>query len=693
MPPRVVSSKKRKAPDDDDTLTPTSLENSSAKSSKKSKKEQLAEARARAKQWAEAQAVQKKGAVKSPGDSNNWPVKSSANATPKKVVAVTATATHTTASSIGAVASASTIASPMGGSLSKLSLEQKRIEARARAKAWAAGQEVDKIVSKLSARKSIESKSPETKPPHARPQSERVSNTGDDDIDEEDDLMEDCIQEEAERAQKPPAQKYAPPPLPFGSPKRPKANKQATASKISDTAELLPPVVNTNKTFNTAPTQVLHDNTQSAAQDKLMMEQLVQEQVIANAMAFGSNPLTRTTAHPQNVVPFMQQQQGPPTPEENFPYAQSHYEEMHRRPYLMKFFFFLAILGAVVATGFSGAFQNVGELLPDMSFLTALTKGAGLSTKLPPCFRDKDIHPDEIVPSTPPFLCDKTLPRVQCPIPGRCRDGNLYFCLGRHMQVSDDGSGCVLNEAANTTIAKVEAILANWTTENFCSFDGVDFAQKSTNKAGVMFPLAKVSDEINVDTILLWKSNMFILEKADEDILIGLSDEYVDTKLTIPTMCWIGLVAADTLTTIFTSTFYAGVHTASTILVVAFAYPLVSLVCLTLLLGINWARRFQQARKKLATDVANVRQLAYQRMMSDCSEHVVLHLRDGIAMDMYPTSKSERSYIILKVWPRVVTDVRLDNRVLKTNRMVVGKPRDVWQWAAAPSKAAALETK
>lgn len=261
------------------------------------------------------------------------------------------------------------------------------------------------------------------------------------------------------------------------------------------------------------------------------------------------------------------------------------------------------------------------------------------------------------------------------------------------MEVADDGSGCVLNEAANATIAKVEAMLANWTTENFCSFDGVDFAQKSTIKAGVVFPLTKVSDEIDVDTILLWKSNIFMLEKADEDIFIGLSDEYVDTKLTIPTMCWIGLVAADTLTTIFTSTFYAGVHTASTILVVAFAYPLISFVCLTLLLAITWARRYEKARKKLAADVANVRQLAYQRMMSDSSEHVVLHLRDGIAMDMHPTSKSDRSYLILKVWPRVVTDVRLDNRVLKTNRMVVGKPRDVWQWAAAPSKATALETK
>ena len=685
MPPRVVSSKKRKAPDSDEGLTSAALESSAAKSSKKSKKEQLAEARARAKQWAAEQEVQKKGTVQSPVGNNRWPVKSPAHAPPKKVVSVTASSSTT------AAAAASIPASPKGRASTKSSLEQKRSEARARAKAWAAGQEVEKIVSTSSSRKSGESKSLESKRARGRPQKEIVANINDDDIDEEDELMEDPVQDAdvpESRPQKPAARTYAPPPLPFGSPKRPKANKQARAPKRLDTTELLPPVVNTNKAFNNARTQVVYDTIQSADQDKLQLEQLVKEQVIANAMAFGSPPLNQTTVRPHDVMAFMQQQQPPQTQEEHQQYVQSYYQGKRSRPYLMSLSV-LAIVGAVVAAGFSGVFQNLVELLPDMSFVTTLSTGAGLSSKLPPCFSDKDMLPGEIVPSTPSFLCDPTLPRVKCPVPGRCLDGKLYFCLGRHLQVADDGSGCVLNGAANTTIAKVEAMLANWTTENFCSFDGVEFAQKSTSKAGVMFPLAKVSEEINVDTMLLWKSNMFMLEKVNDDIRIGLSDEYVETKLSIPTMCWIGLVAADTLTTIFTSTFYAGVHTASTILVVAFAYPLVSLVCLMLLLAISWARRHQQARKQLVADVAFVRQLAYQRMMSDSLEHVVLHLRDGIAMDLHPTSKSARSYIILKVWPRVVTDVRLDNRVLKTNRMVVGKPRDVWQWAAAPSKAVA----
>ena len=116
------------------------------------------------------------------------------------------------------------------------------------------------------------------------------------------------------------------------------------------------------------------------------------------------------------------------------------------------------------------------------------------------------------------------------------------------------------------------------------------------------------------------------------------------------------------------------------------AYPWVSLVCLIVLLALRRYRQRKAEYQVLLADVANVRHLAYQKLMADSLEHVVLHLRDEVALDLYPTSKSERSYLILKVWPRVVADVRLDNRVHKTNQLLQGKPRDVWQWVATPNK-------
>mmetsp|Transcript_37619 Transcript_37619/g.42414 ORF Transcript_37619/g.42414 Transcript_37619/m.42414 type:complete len:584 (-) Transcript_37619:322-2073(-) len=62
--------------------------------------------------------------------------------------------------------------------------------------------------------------------------------------------------------------------------------------------------------------------------------------------------------------------------------------------------------------------------------------------------------------------------------------------------------------------------------------------------------------------------------------------------------------------------------------------------------------------------------------------HIVLHIRDEIAMQLYPHSRKERQSLINEIWPKIVNIVQYDTRVRKTKRMVDGKPRDVWQWVA-----------
>jgi hypothetical protein len=41
--------------------------------------------------------------------------------------------------------------------------------------------------------------------------------------------------------------------------------------------------------------------------------------------------------------------------------------------------------------------------------------------------------------------------------------------------------------------------------------------------------------------------------------------------------------------------------------------------------------------------------------------------------------------LIKDVWPRVVPDFTYDNRIRKSTRVVMGQPRDAWQWVAAVS--------
>jgi hypothetical protein len=643
MPPR----KKRKASEEAEDAP------EATKSSKKTKKELLAEARARAKQWADEEAAKKKASVShnlakantnsiATDATNNWPQKSPAKATP---------------------ASLKKAISPVA-STKKSSMEQKVAEARARAKAWAAGEEVEKMAvnSKLQP---TEFKSPPRSHARKSPAVHRV----DDNAREE---FHDAEDAEETPPQKPPARAYVPPPLPFGSPARPVAKKHNSHSKTKMIAEVLPPAASSHipsyQVEHKKPIKSDEKTRQNASKQFSPELERVQAQVIANAVAYEASLARQALMNNRD----MQQD------------WQEHPESEKRHRYLRGL-----LLTVLVVTGvafiFWGVLPGLIKLLPTTSFLDIFTTHTAPSRKLPPCFSPHGISDTEELPAAPTYLCDKSLPRIQCPDQGNCKDGQLYYCRGRHLQVASDGSQCVLDEASNLTIAKVETILTNLTIQHFCSFDGVDFAHKSKSKAGCIFPLAKVTDEVDVDTLRLWRSKIFEIEKVDDDVFIGLSDDYVNTKLSIPTTCWVGLFAVETLTTLVSGTFYAAVQAISALCTVTFAYPLASLICLVILLVIIWTRRLRESRNKLIVDVANVREMAYERMRSDSLEHIVLHLRDGIAMDLHPTSKTERSHLILKVWPRVVADVRLDNRVLKTNRMVGGKPRDVWQWVAPPS--------
>ncbi|KAI2502555.1 hypothetical protein MHU86_11902 [Fragilaria crotonensis] len=615
MPPR----KKRKASEEAADAPETT------KSSKKTKKELLAEARARAKQWADEETAKKKASApqnlpKTNTDANaadaasaaaasNWPKKSPAKASP---------ATHKTAISPAA-------------STKKSSVEQKVAEARARAKAWAAGEEVEKMTV-ASKQQPTEYKSPPRS--HARKPAPAVHRV-------DDQVMEDF--------------------------------HDAEDGETAKIAEVLPPAASTRIQPNPVQKPIISDDKpRQKARDQFNPElERVQAQVIANAAAYEA-ALAR------------QASMNHPNPEVQQEWHEQSSESKRTHRYLRGLLLIVLVVTGVAFIVF-GVLPGLIKLLPSTSFLTDFTTHAAPSRQLPPCFSPHGISDTEELPEAPTYFCDKSLPRIPCPDQGNCRGGQLHYCRGRYLQVASDGSKCVLDEASNLTIAKVEAIVANWTIQHFCSFDGVEFAHKSKNKAGCIFPLTKVTDEVDVDKLLLWRSKIFEIELVDDDVFIGLSDDYVDTKLSIPTTCWVGLFAVETLSTLASTTFYTTVQVISALCSVTFAYPLASLICLVILLVIIWTRHLRESRKKLIVDVANVREVAYERLRSDSLEHVVLHLRDGIAMDLYPTSKADRSHVILKVWPRVVADVRLDNRVLKTNRMVGGKPRDVWKWVAPPS--------
>jgi len=392
-------------------------------------------------------------------------------------------------------------------------------------------------------------------------------------------------------------------------------------------------------------------------QEKEALELRIRQQVLQNTL------MSSPTAEQNDVVRFMQQQQPPQFQQYEY-HSQSEPEKKRGRPYLMCVSL-LAVVAAVVA-----ALANLD--IPSVARDT--------STALPPCFLDNYEFADGANPPESPFKCDPSLERVECP--GKCAGGHLFFCVGEPLTTAPDGSGCILNSSANTTLRYYADLLTNWTIQSYCSVEGHELAHKRS-KAPV-FPLAE-----GMDAELIALSGDFVLEDGG---LVGLSDEYADTKLALPTMCWVSLFTLDLIKTIGSYTVHILRHTSSILFRVGKAYPLISVLCLAVVLVLVYTRRRSAQQSRLIADVAAIRHLAYQRMMQDASdEHVVLHLRDGIAMDAYPTSQRMRHYVIAKVWPRVVADVRLDNRVKKMHRSIEGKPRDVWQWVASQRTRSAVK--
>lgn len=655
---------------------------------KKSKKDQLAEARARARAWADEEMKKKAGGSKV-SSAKKAPAKSPPAKSPARAPArspVRASASSRMASPRRASPAARPTKKPVTpkSSASKPSVAQRTAEARARAKVWAAAEAAKKLA---GSKKNVRA----TKPPQ-----EPSRMDSDDDLDmadRKDDMEPDDIESDQDDDMKPVAEPdydddddddavvqvvpparvrpasapYVPPaaPLPFGSPGRPTTLKNTAAYANK---EDLPPTMGQSDVNHHMKN--MHEQ---ETQKKLFLERQVQEQVLANAMA-----QTPQTMEQQDVVKFMQQQQPPQYRQ----YAHMHpdeYEPKRGRPYV-KGLLILAAAGAIVAALVSGnVFGSTSTVEPTTRALQ----------KLPPCFVDNYDYADVENPPKSPFECDKSLKRIPCP--GRCADGHLLFCQEKYLTTALDGSRCVLSVSSNETLAQVESLLTNWTTQSFCDLAGVEFARKRS-KAPV-FPLTKVIENIQVDKAILDLSSDFVVEQEEDgEYFVGLSDEYADTKFVIPTVCWLSLLTVDFAFAAAGRCLGMVISTLSTVFRIGVAYPTVSLVCLVVLLVIIYTRRREALQKKMLVDVANIRQLAYKHMMEETQEHVVLHLRDGIAMDLHPTSKSARSYVILKVWPRVVADVRLDNRIRKTSRKFGGKPRDIWQWVATPSSSRNLQS-
>ena len=299
--------------------------------------------------------------------------------------------------------------------------------------------------------------------------------------------------------------------------------------------------------------------------------------------------------------------------------------------------------------------------------------------RMPPCFISNPFEEDQVFEK-----CDRAVGEIYCPDGGVCSRGQLKSCVDPFYEVSERRDECVVSGATNETLAKVEALLAEWTVKHTCSLAGCAHAINNPENRAPFFDVALVKEEIDVPESLLSLSDSFVILSGSGESMIGLTDDYLDNRLVVPLWCYFGLLLFSTFEFVVSSFVVIGTWVTAFALNITMTYPLASVACFLTLWAIFAIRNRRRNSKQLRQDVVTARELTYGKLVENVSmEHFVIHLRDEVAMELYPASKSKRAYVINKVWPRVVVDVKHDNRVLKSTKMWQGTPRDAWQWTAS----------
>jgi len=174
---------------------------------------------------------------------------------------------------------------------------------------------------------------------------------------------------------------------------------------------------------------------------------------------------------------------------------------------------------------------------------------------------------------------------------------------------------------------------------------------------------------------------------------VGLSKQYIEQDLPIPTKCWIRLLFNDLLQSIFSlsiATIYFILNLGWSFIL--YTNPIYTIGTSLFLYIIVWARMKRNQISKLRLQVSHIQNLAYDKLILDSGGeggegYAVLHLRDDIVHELYPNIDDvRRKYFINTIWPKVITAVRMDNRVTKARKNLRGKSLEWWEWVADASR-------
>jgi len=327
----------------------------------------------------------------------------------------------------------------------------------------------------------------------------------------------------------------------------------------------------------------------------------------------------------------------------------------------------------------------------------------------PSCFMD---HPSDFIFSgenvTDNVGCDGNY--IQCPHWGRCHGGLLRDCndgggewqgLFRFVP-NTERTSCVPSDGALEIIEVVQEALANMTVSQSCrSSDMISDPASVLLKDEEPYPLLsldvvswRVNEASKIDipmsaTLLLWLQPVFdtalvsfgnLSDVDGPPDAIGLSSEVPEHMLPVPLSCQMKFMFMELFGWILRFLYRTVVFLAQKLWQYVLTYPKSTPVVVVMLVGAVRLRRKKKHRAKVREIFDVVKEEAYDRL-ANCDGsggYAVLHLRDDVGHAMYPSNVRERLFMYNSVWPRVIIEVRADNRVRKFRKAADGKQLEHW---------------
>lgn len=272
--------------------------------------------------------------------------------------------------------------------------------------------------------------------------------------------------------------------------------------------------------------------------------------------------------------------------------------------------------------------------------------------------------------------CSNNGQGVECPEGGLCEGGKLVSCNNIFQDVSDRGDKCVLDES----YIPMKAALMNQLVSHASQVCDTNASFKYTTLQKGYPDFLQDESEALIQAL---KGEGFVIHERD-GLYVGLPG---GSKVSLPTYCLLGNIGQWVLQEV--GLLLLGILRFASTNLVGFisTYPELSGLTLLLLYIFAKIRKYRASRKKRQEDIVRTREIAYKTLEESCGvEHCATHIRDEIAMALYPNSKKERFQLQKNVWPKIVDDVKRDTRIRKFRTMNKdGKARDMWQWTA-PSK-------